>query len=68
MKKSNLEDAEYGLFAKQFIPASTLFVKYSGVLISGMKLLLEVSHYRNLIYSHLSFLMLKYSLLQYTLF
>ncbi len=37
-------------------------------LISGMKLLLEVSHYRNLIYSDLSFLMLKYSLLQYTLF
>ncbi len=54
VKKSLLEDAGFGLFAKQFIPANTLFVKYSGVLISekkAMKLLLEVSHYRNIIYS-----------------
>jgi hypothetical protein len=27
VKKSNLEDAEYGLFAKQFIPANALFCK-----------------------------------------
>jgi hypothetical protein len=48
VKKSNLEDAGYGLFAKQFIPANTLFAKYYGVVISekkAMQLLLQVSHY-----------------------
>ena len=31
MEKSDLEGAGYGLFAKLFIPANTLFAKYHGV-------------------------------------